>query len=377
MRISLVSYTYNDFEFISTLLSDSHSWGIDFFETIIVDDCSATPFETTRSDVRLIHNNSNQGPAKTKQIGLGAASGDIIFSIDCDIRPHKKWAFHALSYLQHQEIGAVGTYPIYPRPGSSKVSQWQCKVNKFNKNQDELCKFIMGGIFLLRRDVYQAIGGIRCDSCDIAEDIRMSKDITNKGYQLVNIRQYPVYQIRPLSISQLCKQNIVYGGESQVYLAYNEGLEQVISKQLQTIRNNTATAILRQPSLHIFSLFVGVSLLFFVKERLKTLGIPTNILDNVLTAFVGLLSKNSYILNAFIKILISLGLENTFAAILDDSPHLNQNMPAMLSEQTENLLAFFDGIVCNARLNDLEEETPRGFHYLDDKPITHGIDFLK
>lgn len=85
--ISIVIPTYNTERFMPGLLDSIFKTDIEDVEVIIVDDCSTdnTVKIARNYPVKLIQLQINSGPAKARNIGVKAASGDIIFFLDADV----------------------------------------------------------------------------------------------------------------------------------------------------------------------------------------------------------------------------------------------------------------------------------------------------
>ncbi len=86
--ISIVIPTYNVSRFMPGLLDSIFRNKIDDMEVIIVDDCSTddTVAIANKYPVNVIELEMNGGPARARNIGVDAASGDIIFFLDSDVR---------------------------------------------------------------------------------------------------------------------------------------------------------------------------------------------------------------------------------------------------------------------------------------------------
>lgn len=85
--ISIVIPTYNAERFMKPLLDSIFRNKIEDMEVIIVDDCSKDDTVSIAKNypVKMIELQKNGGPAKARNIGVEAAKGEIIFSLDSDV----------------------------------------------------------------------------------------------------------------------------------------------------------------------------------------------------------------------------------------------------------------------------------------------------
>jgi glycosyltransferase involved in cell wall biosynthesis len=85
--LSIVIPTYNASRFIPGLMDSIFRQAVDDMEVIIVDDCSTddTVSIARRYPVRIIQMEKNSGPARARNRGVEAATGDVIFFLDSDV----------------------------------------------------------------------------------------------------------------------------------------------------------------------------------------------------------------------------------------------------------------------------------------------------
>jgi len=98
-----------------------------YFEIIVVDDCSTdNSLKKVRSfndnRIRLFHNQVNQGPFFSRNIGLKKAKGDFITNVDADdiLSPHR-FQFILDYFSQHPEIQYLETRYLRFREKSSEL----------------------------------------------------------------------------------------------------------------------------------------------------------------------------------------------------------------------------------------------------------------
>lgn len=85
--ISIIVPAYNAEKFMPALLDSIFKSGIEDMEVIIIDDCSTdnTAKIAKNYPVKMIQLEKNSGPARARNLGVKAATGDIIFFLDSDV----------------------------------------------------------------------------------------------------------------------------------------------------------------------------------------------------------------------------------------------------------------------------------------------------
>ena len=84
LAVTLVTYTYNDHALAAGLLAEAAAWEGVPRECVVVDDGSAVPFAApdTAPAPRVLRLSPNQGPARAKAAGIGAAESRFVLSLD-------------------------------------------------------------------------------------------------------------------------------------------------------------------------------------------------------------------------------------------------------------------------------------------------------
>jgi glycosyltransferase involved in cell wall biosynthesis len=206
MLLSLVTYTYNDHDFALDLLKSVPSFARPD-EIIVVDDGSAVPFPVP-DGVRVVRSESNRGPAQAKRLGIGAARGDVVLSLDCDIRPHRRWLHSALPLLADPKVALVGA-TIIPALADNYLSRALHRLAKPARNNYS-AHFVSAGCWLLRGDLWNASGGLDGYGGRTHEDAWFSLAAVRSGFILMRANKYPVYEKRRLHRLQYLRRNMAY-----------------------------------------------------------------------------------------------------------------------------------------------------------------------
>ncbi|HSQ28980.1 MAG TPA: glycosyltransferase [Gemmatimonadaceae bacterium] len=126
-RASVVICVYNGAATIADCLQGATALDYPNYEVIVVDDGSTDDTARIASafDVRLIRT-ENGGLSRARNIGIEAATGDIIAFTDGDARPDADWLTYIALGLQSGELAGVGGPNIAPAGGGLVA---QCVAN--------------------------------------------------------------------------------------------------------------------------------------------------------------------------------------------------------------------------------------------------------
>jgi glycosyltransferase involved in cell wall biosynthesis len=213
--LSLVTYTYNDHHFVDDLLGYAQKFVVPVGEIVVVDDASTIPYvpapaSLSGPSVRVVAHDANAGPSQAKRTGLNAASGDILFSLDADIRPHIGWLKNALLLLADPAAGIVGADCIPARKAGSLAAALHGTARVVRGVAES--RFVQGGCLLLRRETWRTIGGLEDfqPGRRAFEDVHLSNKAAARGLRLLRDNRLPVYETRSLHRLSWCRRSAGY-----------------------------------------------------------------------------------------------------------------------------------------------------------------------
>lgn len=168
MKISVIIPSYNSVNTIERALDSVRLQKLKPDEIIIVDDCSTDGMsgvvkqwaERHRIDVKLLHTDTNRGPAGARNLGISSASGDWIAFLDAD----DEWLPHRLS-MQHDVLQWFDDIAfICGRIAREKKTVSECTLNKSDITELKLDDLafenpIATSSVLVRKDVIEKLGG--------------------------------------------------------------------------------------------------------------------------------------------------------------------------------------------------------------------------
>ncbi|WP_052169724.1 glycosyltransferase family A protein [Pseudobutyrivibrio ruminis] len=134
-KVSVIMPAYNAEKFIEKTINSILNQTYTDFELLIIDDCSTdNTMDVVRrikdNRIRIINNKTNQGIAKSRNIGLANAKGEYIALMDNDDLTVVDRFEKEVCYLEnHPEIGAVGGNVITIDSRDNQISDCAKMIN--------------------------------------------------------------------------------------------------------------------------------------------------------------------------------------------------------------------------------------------------------
>ena len=212
-RISVVVCSYNGARTIRETLEHLAKVEYPNFEVIVVDDGSTdeTPAIAVEYDVRLIRT-ENGGLSRARNVGMMAATGEIISYLDDDAYPDP----HHLHYLAEAfrgDCAAVGG-PNLPPPGDHGVAQAVAHAPGGPLHvltSDTVAEHIPGCNFAVRRDWLLKIGGFDPSFRVAGDDVDACWRLQEAGGVIGFHHAALVWHHRRDSVTRYLKQQRGYG----------------------------------------------------------------------------------------------------------------------------------------------------------------------
>ncbi len=229
MKISIIIVNYNTFDYTQQCI-DSVLEALKFSningEIIVIDNDSPDKsgeklkkFYKDNSQVDIILNNDNEGFAKANNIGLEKAQGDYILLLNSDTVIQSDTLQKCLDYLdKHEDYDVLGCKVVlgdgkldpackrsFPTPLNSlfhtlkldSIFKKSPTIGSYNLtyiDEDTTTEVdcITGAFILLRRDVYEKVGGLDEEYFMYGEDIDWCYRIKEAGFRII---YHPVSEI--------------------------------------------------------------------------------------------------------------------------------------------------------------------------------------
>jgi GT2 family glycosyltransferase len=213
-RISVVVCSYNGSATIRDTLEGLRRLDYASFETIVVDDGStdATPEIAREYGVKLI-STPNQGLAAARNVGLAAASGEIVAYLDDDAYPDRDWlTYLAIGFLDSDVCGVGGPNLLPPEDGDVA----ECVANAPGGPAhvllgDREAEHIPGCNMAFRKDWLQAVGGFDPQFRCAGDDVDLCWNVQRIGGRIGFHAGALVWHHRRSSVVRYWKQQLGYG----------------------------------------------------------------------------------------------------------------------------------------------------------------------
>jgi GT2 family glycosyltransferase len=202
--VSVIILNYNGCDYIETCLLSllDLEFPKEQLEIIIVDngstDNSTDLIQSKFPDIRLIRNETNLGFSRAANQGAASAKGEYLAFLNNDMRVAKNWLKALLQAIQREpEIGCIGSlvmnwdgtavdfwgrsddlFGLDPIPSNPPAPASVSSSNKYTM-------FASGGAMLIRRDVFQELGGFDVDYFMYHEDVDLGWRLWLRGYKCV------------------------------------------------------------------------------------------------------------------------------------------------------------------------------------------------
>jgi glycosyltransferase involved in cell wall biosynthesis len=205
--VALCTFTFNDANLADALVEHVRSWTAQPGEILITDDGSDPPYQPADlpENARILRLPRNLGITKAKHAGVSSAKTDLIVSMDCDVRVVPDWLELCLPHALRPEVGAV-CGPVFHAGSDDSVARF---LRAFGDNHNIAASgpvdFIPGNAYLIRRAVWEQVGGFGDYSRNVCEDHFLSTKIKSAGLALYCEPRAKVAQVRKLSRAAMIK----------------------------------------------------------------------------------------------------------------------------------------------------------------------------
>jgi GT2 family glycosyltransferase len=212
-RVTVVVCSYNGGRTIAQTLSALENIDYPDYEVIVIDDGSTDETNTIVGQyaVRLIRTGNN-GLSAARNVGLHAATGEIVAYIDDDAYPDRHWlSYLASAFLRtdHVGIGGPNLSPATPDPIANCVANAPGGPVHVLLS-DEVAEHIPGCNMAYRRDRLLEIGGFDLRFRVAGDDVDVCWRMQARGWTLGFAPTAVVWHHRRKSISAYLKQQYGY-----------------------------------------------------------------------------------------------------------------------------------------------------------------------
>jgi GT2 family glycosyltransferase len=173
---------------------------------------TAEAFWAADARVKVIPLPHNGGPAKARNVGALAASGDVLFFVDADVTLQADTLNQIFAAFQAQPdlVALIGSYD--DQPGASNfLSQYKNLLHHYTHQmaRSEASTF-WGACGVIRRSVFFAVGGFDEAYKGAAEDIELGYRLREAGYSIRLCKQLQVKHLKRWTPVSLIKADFCY-----------------------------------------------------------------------------------------------------------------------------------------------------------------------
>ena len=214
-KVSVVVCVYNGERTMDSCLASLEILNYPNYEVIVVNDGSTDRTRQIAEGydyIRLIHQ-ENKGLSEARNVGIRAATGEIVAFTDADCMADRDWLTHLVAQFQSSEFAAVGGPNLTP-PDDSFVASCVAVSPGAPTHvllDDEVAEHIPGCNMAFRREALEAIDGFDPIFRAAGDDVDLCWRLQNKGYKIGFSAAAVVWHFRRNTIRDYLKQQRGYG----------------------------------------------------------------------------------------------------------------------------------------------------------------------
>lgn len=224
-KVSVVVCAYNADRTIDSCLASLKELNYPNYEVIVVNDGSTDKtLEIAKSyDYIKLISQGNKGLSVARNVGLAAATGEIIAYTDSDCVADPDWLTYMVAKFLSSGLSAVGG-PNFPPPEDSLVPSCVA-VSPGGPTHvllsDEVAEHIPGCNMAFRREALEEIGGFDPMFHAAGDDVDVCWRLQDKGYTIGFSPAAVVWHFRRNTVRDYLKQQRGYGkAEALVYFKH-------------------------------------------------------------------------------------------------------------------------------------------------------------
>jgi GT2 family glycosyltransferase len=214
-KVSVVVCVYNGERTLDACLASLERLNYPNYEVVVVNDGSTDATRRIAESydyIRLI-NQDNKGLSEARNVGIQAASGEIIAFTDADCTADADWLAYVVARFQSSDFGAVGG-PNFSPPDDSMIASCVAVSPGAPTHvllDDEIAEHIPGCNMAFRREALQAIEGFDPIFRAAGDDVDVCWRLQNKGYKIGFSPAAVVWHFRRNTVRDYLKQQRGYG----------------------------------------------------------------------------------------------------------------------------------------------------------------------
>jgi glycosyltransferase involved in cell wall biosynthesis len=169
-------------------------------EIIVVNDGSIDETAKVAGAFKVkVINQSHQGPAVARNLGLSNAHNDIVLFTDADCEPISTWAAEMLApFSDPRVVGVKGSYRTHQKENIARLVQYEFEDRYDRLERQETIDFIDTYAAAFKRTVLNKMGGFDpAFPRAVSEDAELSYRLSRAGCRMIFNRDAVVYHCHP------------------------------------------------------------------------------------------------------------------------------------------------------------------------------------
>jgi glycosyltransferase involved in cell wall biosynthesis len=186
VKFSIIIVAYNGWDYLDRCLDSIRSSHIEGYQIIAVNN-SPGPLAPEHKAIlekadKIIHPPQNLGFAKGCNVGVMGAEGEYLIFLNPDTEVYGDWANRLAKHLEtHPQAGAVGPISNFVAGGQNEIFH----LGNQNPEEPQQTKLLIGFCLMIRRSVYDEMGGMDPLLFLGNDDLDLSWRLRLAGYMLL------------------------------------------------------------------------------------------------------------------------------------------------------------------------------------------------
>ncbi len=222
-RVTVVVACYNGAQTLRACLESLRRLDYPDFEILVIDDGSTdhTPDITTAfPDVRTLRHPENRGLSTARNLGIRAASGEVVAFTDADCEADRDWLRHLVAALTRGDAVAAGGPNLLPPDDSTVAAAVMASPGgpTHVMLDDRSAEHVPGCNMAFRKSALEQIGGFDPTFRRAGDDVDICWRIQARGWRIAFAPAAFVWHHRRATVGDYLRQQAGYG-EAEALLA--------------------------------------------------------------------------------------------------------------------------------------------------------------
>ena len=223
-KASVVISAYNAASTLGECLASVRQLNYPDYETIVIDDGStdSTSQIAEQAGVKAIRL-EHRGLASARNVGVEAASGEIIAFIDADARADRDWLYHLVETITRRDAAAASGPNFAPAAASARAAAMAAApgLPREVRAGDDVLAQLCGCNMAISKAALSRIGGFDPAFTTAGDDVDLSWRLAASGETLAYAPGATVIHERRATLAAYLAQQRGYGfGEGLLFLRY-------------------------------------------------------------------------------------------------------------------------------------------------------------